>query len=325
MNDLDLVERFRADLPAADPTTLARARARMFRDPAPRRRGRWAWRLAPAAALAAAVALVVVASRPDAPAPAPSTGAAPAPGATPAKDTGPAPATDPAHVLRLAAAEARTEPVRTARADQFVYIESVVAWAGATGDGKYLPPIEKNRSIWLSVDGTRDGLLRESAVHPADAGNHLILGNEALPVQGKPIPAYLRNLPTTAAGMHAYLYAPDNTKRTKDTVAWTRVGDTLREQYVPPASVAALFEAAATIPGTSVVNQADLAGRKGIAVSRVDAGVRHDIIFDASTYRFLGERDVVVGPGNDPFPKGAVIGLTAQKRIAIVDRAGQLP
>ena len=35
MSDLDLVERFRADLPPADPAALSRARARMFHEPAP--------------------------------------------------------------------------------------------------------------------------------------------------------------------------------------------------------------------------------------------------------------------------------------------------
>jgi hypothetical protein len=269
------------------------------------------WRLAPAAALAAAVAAtVVVAARPH---------------------HDPAVTSDAAQVLRLAAAEAGREPILTARPDQFVYVDSLVAWAGAsmpanTADkATYQPPVEKDRRIWLSVDGTRDGLLREKAVHQADAGNKLVLDDVPLPVQGNPIPAYARNLPTDAKGMRDFLYTGGNSKHSADSSAWTKIGDTLREQYVPPASVAAMFEAAATIPGTSVVHQADLAGRKGIAVSRVEAGTRHDLIFDATTYHFLGERDVVVSNEAAPFPKNAVIGWTAQLKIAIVDRVGQLP
>jgi hypothetical protein len=320
MNDLNLLEDFRADLPPADPATLARARARMFQAPAtPRPRRRLAWGLVPAGALVCAAVVGAVALRP--------------PQATrPAVNDGPAAAapTDAARVLRLAAAEARKEPELTARPDQFVYAESLVAWAGGEGrrDGtmKYIPPIEKNRRIWLSVDGTRDGLLREKASHPADAAAHprRVLTDMPLAVQGSPIPAYLRNLPTDVTGMRAYLYDVQNSKNLPaDRLAWTKIGDTLREQYVPPASVAALFEAAATIAGTTVVKQVDLSGRKGTAVSRTDEGLRHDLIFDAE-YRFLGERDVVVG-NSPPFPKGAVIGWTAQLRIAIVDRTGQLP
>jgi hypothetical protein len=124
--------------------------------------------------------------------------------------------------------------------------------------------------------------------------------------------------------MRHYLYHGAENKNPPDTRAFTLVGDTLREQYVPPKAVAALFDAAATIPGTSVVHQADVAGRHGIAVSRTNQGIRHDLIFDSSTYRFLGERDVAVG-NVPPYPKNAVIGWTAQLHLAIVDRAGQLP
>ena len=98
----------------------------------------------------------------------------------------------------------------------------------------------------------------------------------------------------------------------------------VREQYLPPATLAALFEAAATIPGTTKVEQVDLAGRRGIAVSRTDQDFRHDLIFDAKTYKFLGERDVMVGDLK-PYPKNAVTGWTAQLKIAVVDRPGQLP
>ncbi|WP_250006048.1 hypothetical protein [Actinoplanes sp. M2I2] len=87
-----------------------------------------------------------------------------------------------------------------------------------------------------------------------------------------------------------------------------------------------MFEAAATIPGTEVVRQADLAGRAGVAVSRTDDdGIRHDLIFDAGSHRFLGERQVAVTDRTPPYPKGALIGWTAQLEVAIVDKAGQLP
>ncbi|MBU2662426.1 CU044_5270 family protein [Actinoplanes bogorensis] len=313
MNDLDLMEKFRADVAPPDPAALARARAGMFRaEPAPRRR--WVWRLAPVAALASVVAagVTVVALRgPDSPPPAP----------------------EAVRVLRLAAAEARRDPVLPARPDQYVYIESRVAWAGATmvspDNAQYIPPVEKNRRIWLSVDGTRDGLLDEQAVRPSEAGRDTIHRNTPLPVQGTPIPAYLRNLPTEATAMRNWLYA--GTGATKeggnppDVTAFVKVGDTLREQYVPPASAAALFEAAATIPGTTVVKQqVDLAGRRGIAVSKVHHATRHDLIFDARTYRFLGEREVAQEDAA-PFPAGAVIGWTAQLQVAVVDKAGQRP
>jgi hypothetical protein len=229
----------------------------------------------------------------------------------------PRPNPEAVRVLRMAAAEARRAPQLAARPDQFVYVRTRAAWGGetanaTTGVSSYDPPVERDRRIWISVDGSRDGLLR--------------LGGE----KDTPLPGtgagYLTGLPTEPATMRNWLYRNSNGANPPDAQAFIAVGDTLREKYVAPASVAAMFEAAATIPGTEVVRQADLAGRPGIAVSRTDrGGIRYDLIFDADTYRFLGEREVVVTGDVPPYPKGALIGWTAVVQTAIVDRAGQLP
>jgi hypothetical protein len=320
MNDLDLMERFRADLPPADPAALARARARMFATPATRpARARWVWRLAPAGALAVAAAVAVA-----------TVHAAPSPQAGPTTTTTTAQAApDAPHVLLLAAAEARREPALKARPDQFVYIESRVVAGGAkwgTTGATYVPPVEKDRRIWLSVDGSRPGTLEERPAAGGSVETNPKNEDGGLYGDGGPgTPAYRDDLPTGAKAMRAYLYRVAKNKNPSDARAFTRVGDTLREEYVPPASVAALFEAASTIPGTKVVREADLAGRKGVAVSLTAEGIRHDLIFDSATYHFLGERSVVVVDNIPPFPKGAVIDWTAQIRVAIVDRPGQLP
>jgi hypothetical protein len=336
MNDLDLMEKFRAEVPPADLDRMARARARMFRTEPPRRAARWVWRVAPPAALAAAAAVAVVAIQ----APSGSTPLSPSGTGPAAGSPAPGSTADASHLLLLAAAEARQQPVLTARPDQFVYVESKVAWAGvvvgappksSTGPGgsshprsKYVPPLEKTRRVWISADGSRDGLLKETPLtKPSpDQRRFSMLTDTSL---GKGQAAYRRDLPTDAKAMRTYLYATDHGGNSRDAGVWSYLGELLREEYLPPASVAALYEAAATIPGTSVVrNQVDSAGRHGTAVSYTDAGIRHDLIFDASTYQFLGERDVVVGDFW-AFPKNAVIGYTAQLKIAIVDKPGQLP
>jgi hypothetical protein len=261
---------------------------------------------------AAAVTVVAVrADKTDAPAPPATAASAPAP-------------LDAAHVLRLAADEARSEPVLHPRGSQFVYVKSQVSYAGvdlgSAGPATYHPPAPKTRQVWLSVDGSRTGLVRERFVQP---GEHPGIPLNNLPIDGS-LPGYVRDLPTDAQTMRAYLYRQSAGRNSPDARAFTFVGDLLREKYVPPASLAAVFEAAATIPGTTVLkNQVDSAGRHGTAVSLTDRGIRHDLIFDASSYRLLGERDVAVGA--QPFPANAVIGFTAQLRIAIVDRPGQLP
>ncbi|GAB2621015.1 hypothetical protein Aab01nite_35610 [Paractinoplanes abujensis] len=301
MNDLDLMEKFRADVPPPAPDVLAGARAAMFRAEPPGSRTRFLWSLAPAAALAAAVAVAGVLALPSEPA---------GPGGQ-----APATASDAAQVLRLAAAEARREPVLKARPDQFVYVESRYAGsgrrAGVGADGQTAPS-DQRRQVWQSVDGTRTGLLREKdGDTPLDAG----------------FPAYRDKLPTDAKAMRAFLYQdakPGPKGIPVDQIAFTKVSETLREQYLPPAALAALFDAAATIPGTKTVPRTDFAGRRGVAVSRADDFFRQDLIFDEKTYKFLGERSVVVGELPD-VKKNTVITFTAQLRIAIVDRAGQLP
>jgi len=307
MNDLDLMERFRADLPPADPAALSRARARMFHAPAARHRPRWAWGLVPVGALAAVVAGGLI-SRPAAVEP----GAPPPTGAT-------AVAADAAGVLRLAAAEARTEPVLPAKPGQFVYVETIDATDtvdNLEGNPTWVPPEEVKRQIWLAVDGVKAGLLRETVVRTGKVS--------VMPLDAHTVPAYVTNLPTDPAAMREWL--SQGAENDADTVAWAKIGDTLREQYLPPAAQAAIFEAAATIPGTSLVPQADLAGRRGVAVSRLSPSgdVRFDYIFDAETYDFLGERVVVVGELK-PYPKGVVSRWTAQLKVAVVDRAGQVP
>jgi hypothetical protein len=63
---------------------------------------------------------------------------------------------------------------------------------------------------------------------------------------------------------------------------------------------------------------------QGVAVSLLSGPVRFDYIFDTKTYEFLGERVVVVAHLS-PYPKGVVSRWTAQLRMTVVDRAGQLP
>jgi hypothetical protein len=317
MNDLDLVEKFRADVAPADPAALSRARARMFHDPAPRHH-RWIWGLVPAGALAVAVVVAVVAGGIPHPAdttvsPKQSTAPAPLPSAPPS-------ANDAAGVLRLAAAEVRTEPVLTPGPGQFLYVESIEA----DDDVKnletrptWVPPRELRRDIWLSVDGSKPGLLIQTEVKTGKKYD--------VPLDADGTKAYLTTLPTDPVAMRAWLYKRSRgNENSPDSVAWDKIGDTLRERYVPPAVRATLFEAAATIPGTTLVKQADLAGRKGVAVSLRSGPTRFDYIFDAKTYEFLGERVVVVGH-LPPYPKGAVSRWTAQLRMAVVDRAGQRP
>ncbi len=100
------------------------------------------------------------------------------------------------------------------------------------------------------------------------------------------------------------------------------VGDGLRESDLSPRARAALFRAAAYIPGVMADGEArDSAGRAGIAVSREQDGVREELIFDPRTSALLEERSVVTGPVDrlPGVPPGTVISRGTYLETGVVD------
>ncbi|WP_430783729.1 CU044_5270 family protein [Actinoplanes sp. G11-F43] len=314
MNDLDLMERFRAGTEPMSPAARARARAGMFAPEKPRPTGRWTWRLAPVGALAAAATIAAVTvSRPAEPAPTARS------------------------VLLLAAAEARRETALPARPDQFVYVESYIEYhstiTNADGSETIEPLVPKHREIWQSADGTRDGLLRQRPRDPGIPNPDPEMANSPIsvcqgvePGEACPVrPAYPRDLPADAAAMRAHLDRAYTGGQPADRGVFVAATDLLTEVYVPPAVQAAIFEALATVPGAQVQEGGtDLAGRPGIAVGHVLDGARYDLIFDAGDYHYLGKREVLVEAYRD-VPAGTVNGQSARIRVAVVDRPGDRP
>jgi hypothetical protein len=101
--------------------------------------------------------------------------------------------------------------------------------------------------------------------------------------------------------------------------AFTTIGDLLREAIAPPRVSAALYRAAALIPGVIVVaNATDAIGRHGVAVAMTYQGARTEWIFSKHTLLYLGESDVKVA-------NGAITGKAAVLQRAFVNHAGQIP
>lgn len=93
-------------------------------------------------------------------------------------------------------------------------------------------------------------------------------------------------------------------RTTPDTDAFSEIFTILRSLYVlPPRPGAALFRAAAMIPGVTVLQSVtDAAGGRGVAVTMtLLAGPgnpsRFELIFDPRTYRFIGVQFVALRPG----------------------------
>lgn len=113
---------------------------------------------------------------------------------------------------------------------------------------------------------------------------------------------------------------------TPDQQAFNTIGTILEEGPALPAELAAaLYQAAARIPGVVLVDKAeDAAGRTGIAVAREDAGARTEWIFDEKTLTYLGVRKVQV-KDTEWIKPGMLLSTSAILQRAIVDERGERP
>ena len=350
MNDLDLLKECAPEAPLLSSvelsearhrvlTTIARSRAasaRGVRPPRAELRTGAARRIAiggVTVAAAAAITAGVLAG---------THRTAPAPVTVPAMHrTTPAPVTVPAtltarEVLEHAAAAALKEPVVVPRDDQFAYTKLV----GAGGQ------VELS---WLSVDGTRDGLI-ETPMNgkmqktvplgcvngsrkirtPGRDGKPLKGGHKPIPIK-TPVPmdgpvvtvpctperAFFPDMPTTAAAMGPYLERTQGIRLNDLNDLSKTVGFILESDYILPAQRAALYQYLATTPGLTVERHVrDVSGRPGIGVVWHFYGSKAMNIFDPRTFAYLGMTT---------WGEQGQLGGDALVQTAIVDRAGEMP
>ncbi|MEU8183662.1 CU044_5270 family protein [Micromonospora sp. NPDC049044] len=205
----------------------------------------------------------------------------------------------------------------------YVYIRSRGAVA-ELGDGPArLRPVQE-REIWIPRDERGDGLLRQPLFHAPIVGT--IPQRETL-TDVTPNAA-LVDLPDDPDALLAKLYREREQRgpgSSPDSAAFTAIGDILRESLVPPRTSAALYRAAAKIPGVEVVRGVtDATGRRGIAVAHTEHSRRDEWIFDEATFDYLGERSYLVADTADG-PAGTVLGTTAVLQRAVVAQLGQHP
>jgi hypothetical protein len=220
------------------------------------------------------------------------------------------------------AAQARAQDVTD---NQFMYIETEVAAGAAYGKPAPLKP--HLRQVWIPVadlcgpglaieNGKRFSISDKPTPDMVANGVHL-----RCPYRGtvnEPSYRLLQSLPTGPRTLLNLIYKnTSGAGQSPDQEAFTTIGDLLRESIAPPAVSAALFRAAALIPGVAVVaNAVDAAGRPGIAVSFTASGEQSEWIFDKQTLQMRGELDFVDGT------------LTSKSAIitrAFVDHPGQVP
>ncbi|MFG2697761.1 CU044_5270 family protein [Kitasatospora sp. NPDC048407] len=249
-------------------------------------------------------------------------------------------------VLNLAADALAADKTPAPRPDQFVYLDSI----HTTSDPNAITTVQR----WLSVDGSKPGLVRSSGgvieadrVKPPSGGltdgsvgappsGGLPYDSVVEPQQASPSlyadPPYdkLAKLPTDPDALLEILYADpfvrtvtDAKNMTREVAVWTILRSLMRGPCPAPQK-AALFRAAAKIPNISYHEEAtDALGRTGEAVSLLDPKVGIvQLILDRKTHAFLGERILGrPGEGHD----GTVAFNSAVRKMALVDAVGQLP
>lgn len=232
------------------------------------------------------------------------------------------PATSPGAVRLLAkiATAAARQPSAPVRDSQFWYIRSWVAYQSCNGGSGNNCVLEKphERQIWQSVSNLcTAGLLREFGRDIAlqDASSNC-------PDRGgvnDPTFRFLQSLPTDPQALLNLIEQQMQGQLPRPEEAFTSIGDLIGEAIAPPQVSAALYRAAALIPGVTVVGDAtDAIGRHGVAVAMTFRGTRSEWIFSKHTVRYLGERDIDVA-------NGSTTGEAAVLQRAFVGHTGQLP
>lgn len=190
-----------------------------------------------------------------------------------------------AQFLRQGAAALRDQLAVLPRPDQYIYAET----EGPHGLSNY--------QIWQSADGSRPGLVepagRIAAISlPACTVAHTESGRCSLAA------GYLPQMPTNRNALFAFLvkigYATAGPSP-KAIPNWATnnlgkgVSSLLEDEYLSPVQQASLFELMAHANGIRLFRHAfDALGRSGVGVAWRYEGTTYELVFDPSTYAYLG-------------------------------------
>ncbi|MFI8356907.1 CU044_5270 family protein [Streptomyces cyaneofuscatus] len=225
-----------------------------------------------------------------------------------------------------AAAKSDAVPVRD---DQFLYSRSKMQHGDFTSGKLVTTPLEEVESWSSQKPGPQMklGLVRQGGSDsPVNA--HLGDTEGTAPGIARPTYRWMATLPTDPHKLLAHITAltPKRENQEHDQAVFDEIGGMLGG-VTPPGTAAALYKAAALIPGVVEAPDAvDAIGRKGIGIARVDAQYswRSEWIFDPETLAYLGSRSFLADD-TEMGKKGELLGADALIESAVVDEAGVRP
>jgi hypothetical protein len=225
-------------------------------------------------------------------------------------------------LLAKIATAAAAQPNPQVRDNQFSYVRSWVSYQVCQGGPGNNCVMEKphETQVWMSVSNQCvPGLLREDGQDTplTFSSNYL-----HCPYPGDvhdPTYRFLQRLPANPRALLSLIEREMQGQLPRPEEAFTTIGDLIGQAIAPPAVSAALYRAAALIPGVTVVASAtDAIGRHGVAVAFTYQDTRTEWIFSRQTLQYLGSRSVDLA-------NGETNGMSAITQRAFVDHAGQLP
>ncbi|MGI5531079.1 CU044_5270 family protein [Streptomyces syringium] len=230
-------------------------------------------------------------------------------------------------VDRISLVAAR-QPALEPRQDQYIYVESKVRGGRvdrAGGKEKLVVTPLRSRQVWHSPDGLKNFVYEPGHEFMDKNGEDLDLDRPD-DVTDRGSYNSVKALPTDPDALLKRLYRWGRVGDPQaDRTAFEEIGQLLEEQIAAPDISAALFKAAAKIPGVKLVdNVVDATGRTAVAITHTGPVSRQEWIFDRNTYGYLGQRDVLVKPYRGLEP-GAITHETVVIKRAVVNAKKELP
>ncbi|MFF7492762.1 CU044_5270 family protein [Streptomyces rubiginosohelvolus] len=232
-------------------------------------------------------------------------------------------------LLRISDAAGKGEalPVRD---DQFLYTRGTGRDVDLTSGKAVVGPLEESES-WYSQKPGPQKKLGLSRVNGETLPINAELGDSegTRPGLFRPTYRWLSTLPTDPRELLDYLseITPKFEGEDRDQALFEAIGGLIGGPVLPPGTAAALYKAAALIPGvTEAPDAVDALGREGVGIAREDArsSERTEWVFDPDGLSFLGWRSYLT-KDTEYGKKGDLLGDGAVIETAVVDKAGARP